>query len=53
MDRTRPVLLAMGTVAGRALGVGTVKLTGVTSYGQHFDADPMRIWGWRLPRPVA
>jgi hypothetical protein len=42
--RSRPVLLAMGAVAGRALGVGKVKLTGLTSNGQHFDANPMRIW---------
>jgi hypothetical protein len=42
--RSRPVLLAMGAVAGRALGVGKVKLTGLTSNDQHFDANPMRIW---------
>jgi len=42
--RSRPVLLAMGAVAGRALGVGKVKLTGLTSNGQHFDTNPMRIW---------
>jgi len=42
--RSRPVLLAMGAVAGRALGVGKVKLTGLTSNGQHFDANPLRIW---------
>ncbi len=42
--RSRPVLLAMGAVAGRALGVGKVKLAGLTSNGQHFDANPMRIW---------
>ena len=42
--RSRPVLWAMGAVAGRALGVGKVKLTGLTSNGQHFDANPMRIW---------
>ncbi|MHB8661104.1 MAG: hypothetical protein ACYDH6_00255 [Acidimicrobiales bacterium] len=42
--RSRPVLLAMGAVAGRALGVGKVKLTGLTSNGQLFDANPLRIW---------
>jgi hypothetical protein len=42
--RSRPVLSAMGRVAGRALGVGTVKLTGLTSNDQHFDANPLRIW---------
>jgi hypothetical protein len=42
--RSRPVLLAMGAVAGRALGVGKVKLTGLTSNGQHFDANPLRVW---------
>jgi hypothetical protein len=34
----------MGKVAGWALGVGTVRLTGLTSNGQHFDANPLRIW---------
>jgi len=34
----------MGQVAGWALGVGTVRLTGLTSNGQHFDANPLRIW---------
>jgi hypothetical protein len=42
--RSRPVLSAMGHVAGRSLGVGTVKLTGMTSNGQPFDANPLRIW---------
>jgi len=42
--RSRPVLSAMGQVAGRSLGVGTVKLTGITSNGQPFDANPLRIW---------
>jgi hypothetical protein len=42
--RSRPVLTAMGHVAGRALGVGKVQLTGMTSNGQHFDANPLRIW---------
>jgi hypothetical protein len=34
----------MGHVAGRVLKAGTVKLTGMTSNGQHFDANPRRIW---------
>jgi hypothetical protein len=42
--RSRPILTVMGYVAGRALGVGTVKLTGRTSNNQHFDANPLRIW---------
>jgi hypothetical protein len=42
--RWSPVLRAMGRVAGWALGVGTVRLTGLTSNGQHFDANPLRIW---------
>jgi hypothetical protein len=42
--RWSPVLRAMGKVAGWALGVGTVRLTGLTSNGQHFDANPLRIW---------
>lgn len=42
--RSRPVLSAMGRVAGWSLGVGTVKLTGTTSNGQPFDANPLRIW---------
>ena len=42
--RSRPVLSAMGAVAGRALRVGTVKLTGMTSNRQRFDANPLRIW---------
>jgi hypothetical protein len=42
--RSRPVLSAMGRVAGWLLGVGTVKLTGMTSNRQPFDANPQRIW---------
>jgi hypothetical protein len=42
--RSRPVLVGLGAVAGRALGVGTVRLTGLTSNDQCFDANPMRIW---------
>lgn len=42
--RSRPVLSALGRVAGRVLGVGTVKLTGLTSNRQPFDANPLRIW---------
>jgi hypothetical protein len=38
------MLNAMGAVAGRALGVGKVQLTGTTSNRQHFDANPLRIW---------
>jgi len=42
--RSRPLLLAMGHLAGWSLGVGKVKLTGLTSNGQPFDANPLRIW---------
>ena len=42
--RSRPILSLMGFVAGRALGVGRVQLTGLTANGQHFDANPLRIW---------
>jgi hypothetical protein len=42
--RSRPVLSAMGRVAGWSLGVGTVKLTGMTANNQPFDANPLRIW---------
>jgi len=38
------VLSCMGAIAGRILGAGTVKLTGMTSNRQHFDANPLRIW---------
>lgn len=34
----------MGAVAGRALGVGKVQLTGTTSNRQRFDATPQRSW---------
>ena len=42
--RSRPVLSTMGRVAGWSLGAGRVKLTGLTSNGQPFDANPLRIW---------
>jgi hypothetical protein len=42
--RSRPVLSTMGRVAGQSLRVGTVKLSGTTSNGQPFDANPLRIW---------
>ena len=42
--RSRPMLTAMGFVSGKVLGAGTVKLTGMTSNGQLFDANPLRIW---------
>jgi hypothetical protein len=42
--RSRAVLSTMGRLAGWSLGVGTVKLTGATSNGQQFDANPLRIW---------
>lgn len=42
--RSAPVLRGMGALAGRFLGVGKVKLTGMTSNRQRFDANPLRIW---------
>jgi hypothetical protein len=42
--RAQPVLRAIGRVAGPSLRVGKVRLTGLTSNGQHFDANPLRIW---------
>lgn len=42
--RSRPVLAAMERAACRSLGVGTVRLAGMTSNGQRFDANPLRIW---------
>ncbi|HEY3527800.1 MAG TPA: hypothetical protein VGK78_01530 [Nocardioides sp.] len=38
------VLGALGLAAGRVLRVGTVRLTGETSNGQQFDANPLKIW---------
>jgi hypothetical protein len=42
--RWQPMLKAMGWVAGHSLGAGKLQLTGTTSNGQHFDANPRRIW---------
>ncbi|HVB70996.1 MAG TPA: hypothetical protein VND83_05780 [Acidimicrobiales bacterium] len=42
--RSEPVLRVMGRVAGWALRAGKVNLTGITSNGQHFDANPLRVW---------
>lgn len=42
--RSRAVLAAMGRVGGWSLRAGTVKLTGMTSNRQRFDANPLRIW---------
>jgi hypothetical protein len=50
--RSAPVLTAVGAVAGRVLGVGKVQLTGSTSNGQHFDANPLRIWYVTASRAV-
>jgi hypothetical protein len=38
------MLSAIGWVAGHMLGAGKVQLTGMTSNGQHFDANPLKIW---------
>jgi hypothetical protein len=42
--RSGPVLKGLGHLAGWALRAGTVRLTGLTSNAQHFDANPMRVW---------
>lgn len=42
--RSRSVLSVLGGVAGPALRVGRVQLTGTTSNGQRFEANPVRIW---------
>jgi hypothetical protein len=42
--RWRPLLSAMGHAAGTMMRAGKVQLTGMTSNGQHFDANPRRIW---------
>lgn len=42
--RWRPFLSVMGRLAGPALDVGTVQLTGKTANGQIFDANPLQIW---------
>lgn len=42
--RSRTVLAAMGRVAAWSLSVGRINLTGMTSNGQRFDANPLRIW---------
>jgi hypothetical protein len=50
--RSPSVLAAMGTVAGRALGVGKLQLTGQTSNAQQFDANPRWIWYVTASRAV-
>jgi hypothetical protein len=42
--RSRPVLGLVGHVAGPVLGAGKLRLSGRTSNGQHFDANPLGIW---------
>jgi hypothetical protein len=42
--RSPRMLSAMGWVAEHSLGAGKVQLTGMTSNGQHFDANPLKIW---------
>jgi hypothetical protein len=50
--RSAPVLTLLGHAAGRLLGVGEVRLSGQTSNGQHFDANPLRIWYVTASRAV-
>lgn len=42
--RNRPLLAAMGPVAGRALAAGKVGMVGMTPNDQTFIANPMRMW---------
>lgn len=42
--KARPVLAAMSRVAGVALRAGTVGLSGLVPNGQHFIANPLKIW---------
>ncbi|MGH3474387.1 MAG: hypothetical protein ACRDOT_05665 [Aeromicrobium sp.] len=42
--RFRPLLAAMGPVAGRALGAGKVGMVGVTPNDQTFIANPLQMW---------
>jgi hypothetical protein len=42
--RSRPILATMEWVAGWALAAGKINLRGTTSNGQHFEANPQRIW---------
>jgi hypothetical protein len=42
--RARPVLTAMGPLAGRALGAGKVGMVGTAPNGHGFIANPQRVW---------
>ena len=42
--RSSAMLKAMGAVASATLGVGKVSMTGLTTNGLPFDANPLRIW---------
>ena len=42
--RFRPLLAAMGPMAGRALGAGRVGMVGTTPNDQSFIANPLRMW---------
>ena len=42
--RRRTTLAAMARVAGRSLGAGRLQLLGRTPNGQHFRANPRRLW---------
>jgi hypothetical protein len=42
--RSRPVLAAMGPMAGRVLGAGKVGMVGMTPNDQLFIANPVRMW---------
>jgi hypothetical protein len=42
--RSNSMLKAMGAMASATLGVGKVSMTGLTTNGLPFDANPLRIW---------
>jgi hypothetical protein len=42
--RARPVLTAMGPIAGFALRAGKVGMVGTSPNGQEFTANPLRVW---------
>jgi hypothetical protein len=49
---SRPVLAAMGRLAGPLLGIGEMRLTGSVPNGQRFRVAPRQIWAVRDSRAV-
>lgn len=50
--RSKPLLSALGSIAGGALRAGTVKLHGATANRQWFEANPLHIWSVTNSRAV-